>query len=82
MAGEQEYFEALADDALRVLLNAGYTPKLEIISGNPRLILPPATLEWGTNMIFVGAISTADYSLGSVAWAIANRASCTVELIR
>ncbi len=86
MEGEEKWVEALAADALQILLDAGFPATLNIYSGNPRIIVSREAQEWDADSIFIGAHSREFqkefYSIGCVASAIASRADCSVEVVR
>lgn len=83
--GELKWTTPLAAPALRILNDAGLSAKRYISSGNPRMIMAREAEAWGANSLFVGANSFPDTqanSLGTVALAVAARASCSVEVIK
>jgi nucleotide-binding universal stress UspA family protein len=83
--GESSWTTLLAAPALRKLSTAGLSAKLFVYSGNPRMIMTREAEAWGATSLFVGANSFPDIqgnSLGTVALAVADRASCSVEVIR
>lgn len=83
MIGEKKFVESLAEDARQILRNADYSSELHIYSGNPRIVLINEITKWGADLIFIGANSSQmrNPAPGSVAWAVAARAYCTVEVI-
>lgn len=86
MEGEEKWVQMLAMSALQILRDSGLSATSHSYSGNPRMILTREAKRWDADAIFLGAFSTdrkLQFSiLGCVALAIANRASCSVEVIR
>ncbi|MBK8302712.1 MAG: universal stress protein [Pyrinomonadaceae bacterium] len=86
MAGEEKWVKTLAADALKILLDGGFSASLNYYSGNPRIILSREAQEWEADSIFLGAHSREFqqefYSIGCVASAVASRANCSVEVVR
>jgi nucleotide-binding universal stress UspA family protein len=83
--GELKWTASLAEKALGILRDAGLSAEQCVYSGNPRMVLTREAETWGAHLLFVGANSFPDTqknSLGTVALAIAGRASCSVEVIR
>jgi nucleotide-binding universal stress UspA family protein len=66
--------------------DAGYESSFVVREGNPKKILVTESLEWKADSVFLGATKFVDpltkYVLGSVASAVASRASCSVEIVR
>ncbi len=86
MAGEERWVEVVAANALRLLRDYGLSAAVHSHSGNPRMVLTREAQIWDADAIFVGATSSTSlpkiYSLGCSASAIANRAACSVEVVR
>ncbi|HQZ96280.1 MAG TPA: universal stress protein [Pyrinomonadaceae bacterium] len=86
MEGETKWANNLARDAIHLLREVSYPATLHIYSGNPQMVLISAATKWNADAIFLGATSETSlsekYSLGCVALAIANRAPCSVEVVR
>ena len=84
--GEQKWVQNLAVNALQLLRGAGLSATLHIYSGNPRMVLIGEATKWDADAVFIGATSGENrpefYPLGCVASAIANRATCSVEVVR
>lgn len=83
--GELKWATQLVAPALRILNDAGLRAKRYVYSGNPRMIMAREAEAWGANSLFVGANSFPDTQanlLGTVALAVAARASCSVEVIK
>lgn len=82
MKGEEKWVKFLVEKALGIFENAGLTASVHIYNGNPRIVLVNETKEWKADTIFIGKNThRTHFSLGCVASAVANRASCTVETI-
>ena len=71
-----EWIEGLAEDSLRLLLDAKIEATLQITAGNPKQVLIEEAQKWHADSIFVGANS------GSTSAAVAARAHCSVEVVR
>jgi nucleotide-binding universal stress UspA family protein len=75
-----------AGDAANELRDAGLVVgEPLILGGNPRRAVLEAAQAWGADCIFLGAkghSGLAQMLLGSVAWAVASRATCSVEIVR
>lgn len=86
MEGEENWVRMLAVKAVQLLLDSGLSAAVHSYSGNPRMVLPREAKTWNADAVFVGAISGTSlpkmYSLGCNALAIANRAGCSVEVVR
>jgi len=81
MKGEENWINTLAAEALDLLGNYGLKASLHMSSGNPRIMLVHTANEWKADTIFVGKNSRRSNLLGCVASAVAQRASCSVEVI-
>jgi hypothetical protein len=82
--GELKWTSSLAEPALEILKDAGLSAEQYFYSGNPRMVLIREAEAWGAHSLFVGANSFPDTqanSPGTVAFAVAGRASCSVEII-
>lgn len=86
MAGEEKWVEMLAAGALPLLRDSGLSATVNSYSGNPRMILIREAQTWDADAMFLGATSSTNlpklYSLGCAASAVANRATCSVEVVR
>jgi len=86
MAGEEKWVEMMAGPALSLLRDSGLSATVHSYSGNPRIILTREARTWDADTVFVGATSSTSllrmYPLGCSALAIANRATCSVEVVR
>jgi nucleotide-binding universal stress UspA family protein len=81
MKEEEDWINALAAEALDILGNYDLKASLQIYSGNPRIMLARGANEWKADTIFVGKSSRQSNLLGCVASAVAQRASCSIEVI-
>ena len=83
---ERRWIEKIAHHALRKLQAAGFQAKLCVRNGNPKQILIDEANKLGADCIFVGANSLPNQSgalrFGSVSAAVAERANCSVEVVR
>lgn len=83
---ERRWIEKIADNALMKLKAAGFRAELCVRNGNPKQILIEEAGKWHADCIFIGANSftiKAEQSLiGSISAAVAERASCSVEVVR
>lgn len=83
---EQSWIEMIAAEELEKLRSASLSAELLVYPGNPKKVLIEEAQKWNADCIFLGA--TADSSrverflLGSTAAAIAERAHCSVEVVR
>jgi len=86
MEGEEKWVEMLAMSALQLLNDTGLSACVHSYSGNPRMVLTREAESWNADAIFLGAHSFPRQlqfsSLGCVALAVANRVSCSVEIVR
>ncbi len=84
--GEEKWVQTLAMGALQILRGSDLSVGLHLYSGNSRMVLIREASEWDADAIFLGAhaqeLKHRFSSLGCVAAAIANRASCSVEVVR
>jgi nucleotide-binding universal stress UspA family protein len=83
---EKHLMEKLADRSMHLLKDAGLKVKLNIREGNPKEILVEESAKWQADSIFVGAHSYTSlidrFLIGSTSSAIAERAECSVEVVR
>jgi nucleotide-binding universal stress UspA family protein len=83
---ERRWIEKIAHHALRKLRAAGFQAELCVRNGNPKQILIDEASKMGADCIFVGAHSLQNQSgaprFGSVSAAVAERANCSVEVVR
>jgi nucleotide-binding universal stress UspA family protein len=83
---ERRWIEKLAESALLKLKNAGFAAELCVRDGNPKQILVEEAAKWSADCIFVGANSLQNkpgrFLIGSTSAAIAERAGCSVEIVR
>ena len=83
---ERRWIEKIAHHALLKLKTAGFRAELCVRNGNPKQILIDEANKLGADCLFVGANSLQDgsepYPIGSVSAAVAERSSCTVEVVR
>ena len=83
---ERVWVEKLAETALRTLNDAGLQTELRVEVGNPKQILIEEAEKWGADCIFVGSHSFTSklerFLIGSTSAAVAERAHCSVEVVR
>lgn len=83
---ERVWVEKLAEIALRKLNDAGLKTELLVEVGNPKQILIEEAEKWGADCIFVGSHSFSSklerFLIGSTSAAVAERAHCSVEVVR
>jgi nucleotide-binding universal stress UspA family protein len=77
----------LMAEAAGVLLRAeGLNASVEVLQGDPRLVLPERAQEWGADCVFVGSRGADgerdETGLGGVATALVTGAPCSVEVAR
>lgn len=81
-----QWAEALASTALAKLTKAGILSSVEVRLGHPKDVIIEEAEKWDADNIFVGphcaANSSERFLIGSVSAAVANRAHCSVEVIR
>lgn len=86
LESEKKWMKELAEGSRRTLENAGLKVKLIIQEGNPKEVLVTLAAKWQADSIFLGAysyISRLDkFLIGSTSAAVAERASCSVEVVR
>lgn len=86
MQNELKWIKKIACHALSKLERAGLKAKLCVRDENPKQILIEEARKWNADCIFVGANSYLHdpelCSLGSVSAAVAERAPCSVEVVR
>lgn len=86
MKSNRKWIERLAETELRKLRDAGLDASIRDYPGNPKSILVEEAQKWNADCIFVGANSAgksiARFLLGSTAAAVAERANCSVEVVR
>ena len=83
---ESGWIKKIAENSLRQLKNADLTTELCVRDGNPKQILVEEAAQWNADCIFIGATSYASkleqFLIGSTAAAVAERARCSVEVVR
>jgi nucleotide-binding universal stress UspA family protein len=82
---ERDWANDMARQQAEVLAKAGLPTSYVTREGDPRRKLIQEAEDWGATTIFVGArgLSAVDrFLLGSVSAAIAQRAECSVEIVR
>lgn len=83
---EKYLIEKIAEIPFNILENAGLKTKIEIKEGNPKEVLVEEAANWQADSIFAGAHSYAGlidrFLIGSTSAAIAERAGCSVEVVR
>lgn len=85
MAGSRGWLSALVDQAAAGLSNTGLAVEMHLREGDPRTALVQEAAHWSADAIFVGARGLGRFErllLGSVSTAVANRAGCSVEIVR
>lgn len=82
----EQWIRKIAEKQVEKLRDAGHRVSLHIFPGNPRQILVEEAQKWNADCIFVGATRYARrverFPLGSTAAAVAERAHCSVEIVR
>ncbi len=82
----RDWLEKLAAAEIEKLRDAGHSATLQIFSGNPKQVLVEECQKWNADCIFVGANRFANrverFLLGSTSAAVAERAHCSVEVVR
>ncbi|MEW6131234.1 MAG: universal stress protein [Acidobacteriota bacterium] len=82
---ERNWARDTARQQAEILNRAGFLASYAVREGDPRRELIREAEDWNATTIFVGArgLNTVDrFLLGSVSAAIAQRAECTVEIVR
>ncbi len=83
---ERVWIEKLAETALRKLNEAGLKTELCVEVSNPKQVLIEEAEKWGADCIFVGSHSFGSklerFLIGSTSAAVAERAHCSVEVVR
>lgn len=81
-----EWITKLAEEQLQMLRKKGLQASLEVFQGNPKKILVEEAKKWDADCIFVGAHAFANkierFLIGSTSAAVAERAHCSVEVVR
>ena len=83
--GEREWAGDVVRQQAEKLAKAGLVLSYEVKEGDPRGVLLQEAEDWQATSLFVGARGLAAverFLLGSVSAAIAQRAECTVEVVR
>jgi nucleotide-binding universal stress UspA family protein len=81
----REWISRMAEAAAQILYAAGLDVSNYIYDGNPRDVLVRVAEEWEANAIFLGVRGLQHGNrlpLGTVAFSVASRAPCSVELVR
>jgi nucleotide-binding universal stress UspA family protein len=83
---QRRWIEKIAHHALQELRAAGFTAELCVRDENPKQMLVDEAQKWNADCIFLGANSCSDTTentlIGSISAAVAERASCSVEIVR
>lgn len=83
---ERHWVEKLAETALFKLKGANLDAELRVETGNPKQVLIEEAEKWGADCIFVGSHSFGNklerFLIGSTSAAVAERAHCSVEVVR
>jgi nucleotide-binding universal stress UspA family protein len=82
---ERDWAGDIARQQAEILAKSGLLAAYVVREGDPRREIIRAAEDWGATTIFVGArgLNTIDrFLLGSVSVAIAQRAECSVEIVR
>ncbi len=86
MKSVEEWIEKLAENELLKLRDAGFSATLHTYPGNPKQVLVEQAQNWDADCIFIGATAfprrAERFLLGSTSAAVAERAHCSVEVIR
>jgi nucleotide-binding universal stress UspA family protein len=83
--GEREWAKDIVRQQAEKLQKAGLVLSYEVKEGDPRRVLMNEAEDWEATTIFLGARGLAAidrFLLGSVSAAVAQRAECTVEVVR
>jgi nucleotide-binding universal stress UspA family protein len=83
--GEQEWAKDVVRQQAERLEHSGLKLSFAVKQGDPRRVLLQEAEDWGATSIFLGARGLAAierFLLGSVSAAVAQRAECTVEVVR
>jgi nucleotide-binding universal stress UspA family protein len=81
----REWINRMAEAASRILFDAGLDVSNDVYDGDPNAVLVRVAEEWQADAIFLGARGLHhgnQLSLGTVASSVANRAHCSVEIVR
>lgn len=80
------WVDKLANNVLRKLSGCGLNAELVVCEGNPKKILLEQARAWSADCIFVGSHSAAGgperFPIGGTSVATAERAHCSVEVVR
>lgn len=83
---EKKWIERLAEKAIGQLEEAGLRVEFRSREGNPKEVLVEEAAQWPADAVFVGAHAYAgrleEFIVGSTSAAVAERAPCSVEVIR
>ena len=83
---DRQWVQKMVDASAEYLREAGLTVSAEVKQGEPKKVLVDEAQRLGADCIFVGASGFTNrlerLLLGSVSTAVANRAECSVEVIR
>lgn len=83
---ERNWVEKLAETVLFKLKGANLDAELRVETGNPKQVLIEEAEKWGADCIFVGSHSFGNklerFLIGSTSAAVAERAHCSVEVVR
>ncbi len=86
MKSVETRIEKLAEKELQKLRDAGFSATLHTFPGNPKQVLVEQAQKWDADCIFIGAAACPSqaerFLLGSTSAAVAERAHCSVEVIR
>lgn len=84
--GERHWVRKMVDAFAENLRRAGLTVSAEVKQGDPKKVLVDEAEHLAADCIFVGASGLTNrlerFLLGSVSTAVANRAECSVEVVR
>jgi nucleotide-binding universal stress UspA family protein len=87
-AKRQRWLEALIDDYRSTLDEnqaRGFQPKLELLHGDPTVVIPQVVRELDADVLGIGTVSRSGLGgllIGNTAEAIVNRVDCTVVTLK
>jgi nucleotide-binding universal stress UspA family protein len=82
---ERRWIEKIAEESLLKLKNLRFKADLSVRDENPKKLLIEEAKKWGADCILIGACSEATdnyFSVCSLSMAVAERADCSVEIVR
>lgn len=82
---ETKRAQALVDEAVEELRQAGLNGQGVVETGNPKAVIVDTAAQWGADLIVLGAhgrTALERFLIGSVSEAVARHAACSVEIVR